>query len=56
MTTEAMTTKDTDYLHATPFIDSDNPAVVEFAKDALGDAKTVKEKALALSPSALQSH
>jgi Transglutaminase-like superfamily len=48
MTTEAMTTKDTDYLHATPFIDSDNPAVVEFAKNALGDAKTVKEKALAL--------
>src|SRR6476661_3774756 len=45
MTTEAMTTEDTDYLHATPFIDGDNPAVVEFAKNALGDAKTVKEKA-----------
>jgi transglutaminase-like putative cysteine protease len=48
MTTEAMTTRDTDYLHATSFIDSDNPAVVEFGKNALGDAKPVKEKALAL--------
>src|SRR5271166_4538592 len=48
MTTEEMTTKDTDYLHATPFIDSDNPAVAAFARDALGDAETVKDKALAL--------
>jgi transglutaminase-like putative cysteine protease len=48
MTTEEMTNKDSDYLHATPFIDSDNPAVVAFARDALGDAETVKDKALAL--------
>ena len=43
-----MTKKHTDYLHATPFIDSDNPAIVAFAQNALGDADTVKEKALAL--------
>ena len=48
MTTQEMTTKDSDYLHATPFIDSDNPAVVAFARDALGDAETVKDNALAL--------
>jgi transglutaminase-like putative cysteine protease len=48
MTTEEMTTKDSDYLHATPFIDSDNPAIVAFARDALGNAKTTKDKALAL--------
>jgi transglutaminase-like putative cysteine protease len=48
MTTDEMTVKDTDYLHATPFIDSDNPAIVDFARNALGDAETVKEKALAL--------
>jgi len=32
MTTDEMTTQDTDYLHATPFIDSDNPAIVAFAQ------------------------
>ena len=48
MTTKEMTTKETDYLHATTFIDSDNPAIVAFAHNALGDAETVKDKALAL--------
>jgi transglutaminase-like putative cysteine protease len=43
-----MATDERDYLNATPFIDSDNPAVVEFAKNALGDAQSVKDKALAL--------
>src|SRR6476469_11080391 len=48
MTTKEMTTKETDYLHATPFIDSADPAIVAFAHNALGDAETVKDKALAL--------
>jgi len=48
MTTKEMTTKDTDYLHATTFIDSNNPAIVAFAQNALGDTETVKDKALAL--------
>jgi transglutaminase-like putative cysteine protease len=43
-----MSTQERDYLSATPFIDSDNPAIVAFAHDALGDAATIKEKALAL--------
>jgi transglutaminase-like putative cysteine protease len=43
-----MATDERDYLNATPFIDSDNPAVVEFAKNALGDAQSVKDKALVL--------
>jgi transglutaminase-like putative cysteine protease len=43
-----MSTQAHDYLSATPFIDSDNPAIVGFARDALGDAATIKEKALAL--------
>jgi transglutaminase-like putative cysteine protease len=43
-----MTTEARDYLTATPFIDSDDPAIVAFARDALGDAVTVKDKALAL--------
>ena len=43
-----MTTEDLDYLRATPFIDSVNPAIVDFAQRALGNAETVKEKALAL--------
>ena len=43
-----MTIEERDYLHATPFIDSDNPAIAAFARNALGDAKTVKDKALAL--------
>jgi transglutaminase-like putative cysteine protease len=43
-----MSTQARDYLSATPFIDSDNPAIVAFAHGALGDAATIKEKALAL--------
>jgi transglutaminase-like putative cysteine protease len=43
-----MSTEERDYLTATPFIDSDSPAIVAFARDALGDAGTLKEKALAL--------
>jgi transglutaminase-like putative cysteine protease len=43
-----MTTEEHDFLSATPFIDSDNPAIVAFAHDALGDAATIEEKALAL--------
>jgi len=43
-----MSTQERDYLSATPFIDSDNPAIVAFAHGALGDAATIKDKALAL--------
>ncbi len=43
-----MMTDDTDYLHATPFIDSDDPAIQAFARKAVGNARTVKEKAIAL--------
>jgi hypothetical protein len=43
-----MTTEERDYLTATPFIDSDDPAIVAFARDALGNAMTIKDKALAL--------
>ncbi len=43
-----MTTEDTDYLHATRFIDSADPAIRAFAHKALGDAETIKDKALAL--------
>jgi transglutaminase-like putative cysteine protease len=38
----------TDYLHATRFIDSGDPAIQAFAQEALGRADTIKEKALAL--------
>jgi transglutaminase-like putative cysteine protease len=37
-----------DFLRATPFVDCDDPAVVEFSDAALGDAATVKDKAIAL--------
>ena len=43
-----MSTQERDYLSVTPFIDSDNPAIVAFAHGALGDAATIKDKALAL--------
>jgi transglutaminase-like putative cysteine protease len=43
-----MSMEEHDYLTATPFIDSDDPAIVAFARDALGDAVTIKDKALAL--------
>jgi transglutaminase-like putative cysteine protease len=38
----------TDYLHATPFVDCDNPAIRDFAREAIGTAGTVKDKAIAL--------
>ena len=37
-----------DYLHASPFVDSDDPAIVAFAREAAGGARTVKDKAIAL--------
>ena len=43
-----MTTTETDYLHPGRFIDSDAPAIQAFAQRALGNARTIKEKALAL--------
>jgi transglutaminase-like putative cysteine protease len=45
---DKMTTEETDYLRATPFIDSGDPAIQAFAQKALGKAKTVKDRALAL--------
>jgi len=45
---EKMTREATDYLHATPFIDSGDPAIQAFAQQALGNAQTLKDKALAL--------
>jgi transglutaminase-like putative cysteine protease len=46
MTLNMMT--ETDYLHPARFIDSDAPAIRAFAQQALGSARTIKEKALAL--------
>jgi transglutaminase-like putative cysteine protease len=43
-----MTADETNYLHATSFIDCDDPAIADFAQKALGNAGTVREKALAL--------
>ena len=43
-----MTADDTDYLQATPFIDSDDAAIVAFARKAIGKAQTPKDKAIAL--------
>jgi transglutaminase-like putative cysteine protease len=43
-----VTTEATDYLRAARFVDSDDPAIRAFAEKALGDTKTVKNKALAL--------
>ncbi len=53
MTTHNTTTDDTapqeaDYLRAAPFVDSGDPAIIAFAQQALGGARTVKDKALAL--------
>ena len=39
---------DTDYLHATPFIDCGDPAIRAFAQRAVGKAGTAKQKAIAL--------
>jgi len=43
-----MTAAEPDYLRATPFVDSDNPAIRDFARDAVGTARTPKDKAIAL--------
>jgi transglutaminase-like putative cysteine protease len=43
-----MTTENTDYLRAARFVDCDDPAIQAFARQALGNANTVKDKALAL--------
>jgi transglutaminase-like putative cysteine protease len=43
-----MRTEEVDYLQPARFIDSGNPAIQAFARQALGGAKTVKDKALAL--------
>lgn len=37
-----------DYLIPTSFVDSDNPAIKTFAGEAIGNARSVKEKAVAL--------
>jgi len=41
-------TEHTDYLAATPFVDSGNPAITAFAQDAISAAQTVKDRAIAL--------
>ncbi|MGB6542228.1 MAG: transglutaminase family protein [Xanthobacteraceae bacterium] len=43
-----MTSEETDYLSAAPFVDSGDSAIRAFAHQALGGAKTAKDKALAL--------
>ena len=37
-----------DYLHATAFVDSDDPEIQAFARQAVGNAQTTKDKAIAL--------
>lgn len=39
---------ETDYMHATPFVDCDDPAIQAFARKAIGEAHTTKDKAIAL--------
>jgi transglutaminase-like putative cysteine protease len=41
-------TTDQDFLQATPFVDSDDPAIRAFAQKATGSAGTAKDKAIAL--------
>ncbi len=43
-----MTSDNSDYLHATPFVDCDDPAIQAFARNAAGSARTAKDKAIAL--------
>ena len=43
-----MTADDIDYLQARPFVDSDDAAIVAFARNAIGKAETPKDKAIAL--------
>jgi len=43
-----MTMDNSDFLYATPFVDSDDPAIQAFARRAAGNARTAKDKAIAL--------
>jgi len=43
-----MTTQQPDYLKATRFVDSDQAVIQAFARKAVGDARTTKDKAIAL--------
>ncbi len=43
-----MTAGDTEYLQATPFVDCDDAAIRAFARKAVGEAHTAKDKAIAL--------
>ena len=43
-----MSAQQADYLQATPFVDSDDPAIRAFAERARGEARTMKEAAIAL--------
>ncbi len=43
-----MTTGNTDYLQATAFIDCGDAAIRDFAQQAIGDAQTARDKAVAL--------
>jgi transglutaminase-like putative cysteine protease len=40
--------RDNDYLQATPFIDCNDPTISAFADETIGDARTPREKAIAL--------
>ena len=37
-----------DFLQATSFVDSDDPKIQAFARQAVGNAQTTKDKAIAL--------
>ena len=43
-----MTTGNTDYLQATPFVDCGDAAIQAFARKAIAEAHTAKDKAIAL--------
>jgi transglutaminase-like putative cysteine protease len=43
-----MAMNETDFLRPTSFVDSDDPAIRDFARKAAGNAQTIKEKAIAL--------
>jgi len=45
---DEIVTTDSDYLRASSFVDSDDPAIVAFAQKAVGSARTTREKAIAL--------
>jgi len=41
-------TDESNYLSATPFVNSNDPAIKAFAREAVGGAQTIKDKAIAL--------